>query len=111
MQPYPTIVLAESNRDDLENATELIQNAFSHDSKYLISKVGNEDQLFSVLNKSGADILLLDLLFPEPNKGIPLFKTLRKQYGQTIIIPVVPAGADDLLKIILHLDIFFYIKK
>jgi DNA-binding NtrC family response regulator len=111
MQPYPTIVLAESNRDDLEHATELIRNAFSHDSKCIISQVGDEDQLFSVLNKKGADILLFDLLFPEPNKGIPLFKTLRKQYGQTIIIPVIPEGADDLLKIVLHQDIFFYIKK
>ena len=111
MQPYPTIVLAESNRDDLEKATELIRNAFSQDSRYIISKAGDEEQLFSFLNRKGADILLLDLLFPEPNKGIALFRTLRKQYEQTIIIPVIPEGADDLLTVVLQLNAFFYIKK
>ena len=111
MQPNPTIVLAESNRGDLENATELILKALGHDAGGRLNKAGDQEQLFSYLNKQGADILLLDLLFSGPNKGIPLFRSLRRQYVQTIIIPVIPEGADDLLKIVLQLDTFFYIKK
>ena len=111
MQRSLTIVLAESNREDRETAIELIRRTFRDNSGYTISKAGNEDELFSFLHKKTVDILILDLLFPAPNKGITLFSALRKQYPKTIIIPVIPEGADDLIKIVLQLDTFFYIKK
>jgi DNA-binding NtrC family response regulator len=65
----------------------------------------------SSLNKKGVCILILDLHFPEPDKTVALFRRLQKQYLQTIIIPVIPPGNDDLIKRILQLDAFFYIKK
>ena len=111
MQRSLTIVLAESNREDLENATEFIRNALRNNSGCILSKAGSEDELLSCLKKKGVDILFLDLLLPAPNKGITLFSALRKQYPQTIIIPVIPEGADDLIKIVLQLDTFFYLKK
>ena len=105
------IVLAESNREDLGNTAELIRNVFKNDFKCTIFKAASEDELLSFLNKKGADILILNLLFPESDKGITLFRNLRKRYLQTIIIPVIPVERDDLIKIVLQLDAFFYIKK
>jgi DNA-binding NtrC family response regulator len=111
MQRSLNLVLAESNREDLENATELVRDILRNNSGCILSIAGNEDELLLFLNKKGIDILFLDLLFPAPNKGLTLFSALRKQYPQTIIIPVIPEGADDLIKIVLQLDTFFYIKK
>jgi DNA-binding NtrC family response regulator len=111
MQCSPTIALAESNREDLETAIELIRSAFTDNSGCTINTAGNEDELFSFLQKKSVGILFLDLFFPTPSKGIILFSTLRKRYPKTIIIPVIPEGADDLIKVILQLDTFFYIKK
>jgi DNA-binding NtrC family response regulator len=111
MQCSPTIALAESNSEDLEAAIELVRSTFSESSGCSINTAGNENELFSFLQKKTVDILILDLFFPAPDKGISLFSTLRKQYPQTIIIPVIPEGADDLIKTVLQLDTFFYIKK
>jgi DNA-binding NtrC family response regulator len=111
MHPCPTIVIAESNSEDFESATELIRAVLSGDARYTLIKAASEDELLSFLSKKGTDILILDLLFPEPHKGVALFRTLRKQLLQTIIIPVIPEGRDDLVKIVLQADAFFYIKK
>jgi len=112
MQPgRPTLVIAESNSHDFETVAKHVRDIFNNDPGYILINVTGEDELLSYLQKKGADILILDLHFPEPEKGVALFRRLHKQYIQTIIIPVIPEGDDDLVKIVLQLDAFFYIKK
>jgi DNA-binding NtrC family response regulator len=111
MQPCPTLVIAESNSHDFETVAQLIRENLNNDPGYTLIQATNDDELLSFLNKKGADILILDLHFPEPDKTLALFRRLQKQYLQTIIIPAIPQGNDDLIKKVLQLDAFFYIKK
>jgi DNA-binding NtrC family response regulator len=111
MQFCPTIVLAESDPKDLEYAINLVENIWQNDLEHTLVPAANEDELLSFLKSKPVDIIFLDLLFPELDQGVNLFRNLSRQYLHAIIIPVIPEGEDAFLKAVLQLDAFFYIKK
>ena len=111
MQRIFAIALAESNSEDRESAIHCIIKVFDNDSTYSVLQAGNEDQLLTVLSEQFCDIIIFNLHFPDSTKGMALLTKLQKQYPQTAIIPVIPEGKDDLIKNILQLETFFYLRK
>jgi DNA-binding NtrC family response regulator len=111
MQRIPAIILADSNHEDSENAANVILRVFRNDPKCSVIQAGNAEDLLSLLNRKFYDIIVFNLLFPNSDKGMDLLTSLQKKYPQTAIIPVIPAGKDDLIKDILQLETFFYLRK
>ncbi|MDR3630937.1 MAG: sigma-54 dependent transcriptional regulator [Desulfocapsaceae bacterium] len=111
MQRFPTIVLAESNREDLESTTKYIRTVFDNDPGCVIIQAGDEAALLSCLKNKSYDIIVLNVEFPNSGRGLALFENLQRQHPCTVIIPVIPVGNDDLIKYILQLGTSYYLRK
>jgi DNA-binding NtrC family response regulator len=111
MQSPLTLVIADTNIHSFAIAAEYIRDIVNLDPICTLIHTSREEELLYLLQKKGADILILDLQFPESHLGVVFFQRLRKQHNKILIIPVIPEGDDELTKIVLALDTFFYIRK
>jgi len=107
MQAKPTILIADSEPNGLSSLTDHLDLQFTCDFLHVF----NHGDLQSTLDNSPVHILVLDLNFSREYSWLSIIESLRNAHPEIVILPIIPAGAPQLVKEVLEKDIFFYIHK
>ena len=107
MQLLPTLLLALTDPQELTFVSDHISRTFD----CILLQATHEEALLCTLQESQVRILLIDLCFPAPEQVFSLIDTLRENYPDMIILPIIPEGHRDLIKKVIDRDIFFYLNK
>ena len=107
MQAPITILLADN---DLET-TDILNDSIKGNSTFHCINFKTEQELFSILSHSSAQLLIYDLALPGADNGLTILRKIHTNHPELLIIAVIPDGAEDLDESVLRLDLFFYIHK
>ena len=107
MHSPSNILIADREQGGLSSVIEDLELGF----KCTFHHAFTDDELKSSLNSHHVHILMLDLNFSRLHEGVELIDTLQKSHPETAILPIIPAGQPQIIKILLERDLFFYIHK
>ena len=102
-----SILIADKDTDGLSACAEKLDVGFSCS----IDCVSSEQTLRSSLDKKSVDILIIDLHFSEKNEGVGFLASLKRDYPETYIVPIIPSSQPAFIKQILTLDLYYFIHK
>lgn len=105
MVPTARILLAEREQNGQFSASDLPHLQF----KSTITQVFTKQDLKNALQNDLVTILVIDLYFSEDDKDLTLIKTVREDYPNILIVPIIPVGQQQLLKEVMALDLFYFI--
>ncbi|MBW6521337.1 MAG: sigma-54 dependent transcriptional regulator [Desulfoarculaceae bacterium] len=107
MQSPVTILFAVNTLEK----TAILSDHVKDNSSFLCRHYQTEKELFSILNHSAIQLLIYDLALPDAENGLATVQQIQTDHPDLLIIAVIPEGADELIKSVLKLDLFFYIHK
>ncbi len=109
MVPTPKILLADREADRLSGIGNMLDLQF----KYSFEQILTVQELAQALDQSGADhsivILVIDVLFAKNDNELALISSIKNEYPDTLILPVIPTGRPQLIKQILDLDLLYFL--
>ncbi len=107
MHSPSNILIADREPGGLSSVIEDLELGFKCTFHYAFT----DDELKSSLNSNHVHILILDLNFSRVHEGVELIDALQNSHPDTTILPIIPAGQPQIIKILLERDLFFYIHK
>lgn len=107
MVSTPKILFADSDANGLSAVSKMLDLQF----RCTIEHAYTELELESSLQNNSITILVIDLHFSPDDEELTLITSLKKQYPDTLILPIIPAGRPQAIKDVLSLDLFYYIHR
>ncbi|MBW2658943.1 MAG: sigma-54-dependent Fis family transcriptional regulator [Deltaproteobacteria bacterium] len=107
MHAQPTILIADKDPDGLASSINAIRLEFMCDFLTAL----NDNELELLMKNKTIHILILDLDFSDKHEGLSLLDSVKNNYPETAILPIIPAGRPQLIKKMLDRDLFFHIHK
>lgn len=102
-----TILIADKDTDGLSSYAGKLELEFS----CTIDHVCTEQELRTLLDNTAATILVIDLNFSDKNEGISFLASLKDNYPNTYILPIIPSSQPYIIKQIFSLDLYYFIHK
>lgn len=102
-----TILVADKDTDWLSTRAGQLELEFA----CTIDHVCTELELRSTLDANRVNILVIDHNFSEKNEGASFIASLKSNYPNTYILPIIPAGQPYLIKQFLSLDLYYFVHK
>lgn len=102
-----TILVADKDTDWLSIRAGQLELEFS----CTLDHVCTELELRSTLDANTVNILVIDHNFSEKNEGPSFIASLKANYPNTYILPIIPAGQPYIIKQFLSLDLYYFIHK
>ena len=107
MAPQPTILIADRDPNGPLASCDQLDLHFDCSFK----KIQSEKDLAGILTGNSAEILVIDIEFPNSSDGFSYIQSLRRRYPQTAILPVLPYSDPALINRIFALDLHHYLSK
>jgi len=107
MASTPTILIADRERNGLSAISQELNLQFSCNIEHVFS----DQDLDQFLQTSSIAILVIDLYFSKITEGLAFLSSLKKQYPNIVILPILPPGRPELIKKISELELFYFIHK
>ncbi len=107
MHTCTSILVTDSDRETLQQVLGHVSHNLTH--KTFHSQ--NPSELLPFLHKTPIDILFIDLSISSPFDGKQLLGAIQEKFEHILIIAIIPDGNSDLVKTVLHSNVFFYVKK